>query len=106
MFNFSLKNLYDDKVAGYLFLIDLCKWGSFVAIALGIFLACWFSHYWFAILGGILLVIIGCVVALIAHFVKKKLAVLMAMGSNLVEGAENYVKNQAKQQANKIINKK
>lgn len=106
MFNFSLKNLYDDKVSGYLFLIDLCRWGSFTVIVLGIFLAYWFSHYWLAIIGGSLLVIIGCLVALLAHFVKKKLTILMAMGGNLVEGTENYLKKQVKQQTNKIIHKK
>lgn len=103
MFNFSLKNLYDDKVGNYLLLIALFKWGSIILAILGIFLAIWFSNYWLAIVGGILLSIIGIVVALITHFISKKLSAIIAKGGSLVEGTENYLKDQAIQQAKKFI---
>ncbi|UYZ85065.1 hypothetical protein MTZ49_05780 [Entomomonas sp. E2T0] len=106
MFNFTLKNLYDNKVGSYLLLIALFKWGGIVFTLLGIFLAVWFNNYWIAIIGGILLSIIGIVVALITHFISKKLSAIIVKGGNLVEGTENYLKDQAIQQAKKFIDQR
>lgn len=105
MFNFTLKDLYDDKIGGYLFLVDLFKWASIILIVLGVFLAIWFNDYWIAIIGGILLAFIGSILAVITHFIRKKLAIIIAKGGSLVEGTENYLKDQAKQQFHKFRNK-
>lgn len=105
MFNFTLKDLYDDKIGGYLFLVDLFKWASIVLVIVGAFLAIWFNDYILAILGGLLLCFIGFIAAIIAHFIRKKLAIVVAKGGSLVEGTENYLKDQAKQQFHKFRNK-
>lgn len=106
MFNFSLKDIYDDNVSGYLLLIDFFKWLSIIFIALGLFLTFWFNDYWLAIIGGILLSFIGSITTIIIHIISKKLVSLANRGSSLVESTENYLKNQAKQQAKKLIDKK
>lgn len=98
----SLKDLYDEKMAKGLFWIGFSKWTSIVVIILGIGLVAFFNGSWIAIIIGSLLIIIGIVIAVIAHFIAKKLAVLIAMGGSLVENTENYMIDKAKQQFKKV----
>lgn len=105
MFNFSLKDMYDDRVSTYLMIISLCKWIGIFFIAAGLFLAIWFSQSWLAIIGGIFITIIGFLAAIICHFLRKKLDTLATIGGNLVSNMESAAKHKAMEQLNKMINK-
>lgn len=104
MFNFfSIKDIYDDNVSTYLMIISLCKWIGIFFIICGLFLTTYFSSSWLAIIGGIIIIFIGFFVAIICHYLRKKLEALAVKGGYIVSNIESSVKEKAKAHLNKII---